>query len=88
MGYRLIPHPTPAIDRKTATLPLLAVQPFAALTTNSPDYFADGVVEDIITALSRFTSFAVIARDSSFAYRDKTIDARQAARDLGVRYVL
>ena len=52
------------------------------------DYFADGVVEDIIIALSRFKSFAVIARNSSFVYKGKAVDVREAARDLGVRYVL
>ena len=52
------------------------------------DYFADGVVEDIITALSRFKSFAVIARNSSFVYRGRAVDVRQVANELGVRYVL
>jgi len=52
------------------------------------DYFADGVVEDIITALSRFTSFAVIARDSSFVYKGRSVDVRQMASELGARYVL
>ena len=52
------------------------------------DYFADGVVEDIITALSRFKSFAVIARNSSFAYKGRAVDVRQVANELGVRYVL
>ena len=52
------------------------------------DYFADGVVEDIITALSRFKSFAVIARNSSFVYKGRAVDVRQVAKDLGVRYVL
>ena len=52
------------------------------------DYFADGIVEDIITALSRFKSFAVIARNSSFTYKGRAVDVRQVARELGVRYVL
>ena len=52
------------------------------------DYFADGVVEDMITALSRFKSFAVIARNSSFVYKGRTVDVRQVASELGVRYVL
>ena len=52
------------------------------------DYFADGVVEDMITALSRFRSFAVIARNSSFVYKGRAVDVRQVARELGVRYVL
>ena len=52
------------------------------------EYFADGIVEDIITALSRFRSFAVIARNSSFVYKGRAVDVRQVGKDLGVRYVL
>ena len=52
------------------------------------DYFADGIVEDIITALSRFNSFAVVARNSSFVYKGRSVDVRQAGKELGVRYVL
>jgi TolB-like protein/Tfp pilus assembly protein PilF len=52
------------------------------------DYFADGIVEDVITALSRFKSFAVIARNSSFVYKSRAVDVRQVAKELGVRYVL
>jgi len=52
------------------------------------EYFADGIVEDIITALSRFKSLFVIARNSSFSYKGKTVDIKQIGRDLGVRYVL
>jgi adenylate cyclase len=52
------------------------------------EYFADGMVEDIITALSRFKSLFVIARNSSFSYRGKSPDIRQVGRELGVRYVL
>ena len=52
------------------------------------EYFADGMVEDIITALSRFKSLFVIARNSSFTYKGKAVDIRQVGRELGVRYVL
>lgn len=52
------------------------------------EYFADGMVEDIITALSRFKSLFVIARNSSFTYKGKPVDVRQVGRELGVRYVL
>ena len=52
------------------------------------EYFADGVVEDIISALSRFKSLFVIARNSTFAYKGKSLDIRQVGRELGVRYVL
>ena len=52
------------------------------------EYFADGLAEDIITELSRFREFAVIARNSTFFYKGKPLDVSQVARDLGVRYVL
>jgi adenylate cyclase len=52
------------------------------------EYFADGMVEDIITALSRFKSLFVIARNSSFTYKGRAVDIRQVGRELGVRYVL
>ena len=51
-------------------------------------YFSDGITEDIITELSRSRSLFVIARNSSFQYRDKAVDVRRIARDLGVRYVV
>ncbi|WP_245312384.1 adenylate/guanylate cyclase domain-containing protein [Rhizobium sp. R693] len=69
--------------------PSLAVLPFQNLSGDvEQEYFADGVVEDIITALSRFRSFAVIARNSSFVYKGRATDVRQVAQELGVRYVL
>src|SRR3712207_3819256 len=52
------------------------------------EYFADGLVEDIVTALSRVRWFFVIARNSSFAYKGRTVDLRQIGRELGVRYVV
>jgi TolB-like protein len=52
------------------------------------DYFADGMVEDIITALSRFEQLFVIARNSCFTYKGRAVDVRQVSRDLGVRFVL
>ncbi len=52
------------------------------------EYFADGIAEDIITALSRFGWFFVIARNSSFTYKGEAVDVQRVARDLGVRYVL
>jgi adenylate cyclase len=69
--------------------PSIAVLPFQNMSDNRDDeYFADGVVEDIITALSRFKSLFVIARNSSFSYKGKSADIRQVGRELGVRYVL
>ena len=69
--------------------PSIAVLPFTILSDDpEQQYFADGVVEDIITALSRFKSLFVIARNSSFTYRGKAVDIKQVGRELGVRYVL
>lgn len=69
--------------------PSIAVLPFANLSGDpEQDYFTDGIVEDITTALSRNRAFFVIARNSSFTYKGKPIDTKQVARELGVRYVL
>ena len=69
--------------------PSLAVLPFENLSGDpEQEYFADGIVEEIITALARIPSFFVIARNSSFAYKGKLLDVRQVGRELGVRYVL
>ncbi len=69
--------------------PSIAVLPFQNMSGDpEQDYFADGMVEDIITALSRFKSLFVIARNSSFSYKGKSPDIRQVGRELGVRYVL
>jgi adenylate cyclase len=67
----------------------LAILPFQNLGGDQEtDYFADGVVEDIITALSRVRWLFVIARNSSFTYKGKSVDSRQVGRELGVRYLL
>jgi len=69
--------------------PSIAVLPFANLSADpEQDYFADGIVEEIITALSRIRWLFVIARNSSFTYRGQIIDIKRVGRDLGVRYVL
>jgi TolB-like protein/class 3 adenylate cyclase/tetratricopeptide (TPR) repeat protein len=69
--------------------PSIAVLPFQNMSGDpEQEYFADGVVEDIITALSRFKSLFVIARNSSFTYKGKAVDIKQVERELGVRYVL
>jgi adenylate cyclase len=69
--------------------PSIAVLAFQNMS-GDPDqeYFVDGLVEDIITALSRISAFFVIARNSSFTYRGRAVDVRQVGRELGVRYVL
>lgn len=69
--------------------PSIAVLPFENLS-GDPDqeYFADGIVEEIITALSRFPTLFVIARHSSFTYKGRNVDAKQIGRELGVRYLI
>jgi TolB-like protein len=69
--------------------PSIAVLPFTNMSWDTEqDYFADGMAEEIITALSRCSSLFVIARNSSFSYKAKAVDVRQVGRELGVRYVL
>ena len=88
VGYRLLQTQAKMVA-EPIMLPSLAVLPFQNLSGDpEQDYFADGVVEDIITALARFKSFAVIARNSSFTYKGRAVDVRQVASELGVRYVL
>jgi len=69
--------------------PSIAVLPFTNMSGDpAQDFFADGITEDIITALAQFSWLFVIARNSTFAYKGRAVDVREAARDLGVRYVL
>lgn len=69
--------------------PSIAVLPFQNMSGDpEQEYFADGIVEDIITALSNFRLLFVIARNSSFTYKGKAIDIRQVGQELGVRYIL
>ena len=81
-------------ERPSVSLPIsdkasIAVLPFQNMS-GDPDqeYFADGMVDEITTALSRFRSLFVIARNSSFTYKGKAVDIKQVGRELGVRYVL
>jgi TolB-like protein len=72
-----------------STKPSIAVLPFVNLSGDpEQDYFVDGIVEDLITALSRNRAFFVIARNSSFTYKGKSVDTKQVGRELDVRYVL
>jgi TolB-like protein/Flp pilus assembly protein TadD len=69
--------------------PSIAVLPFNNMSGDpEQEYFADGVVEDIITALSRMRWLFVIARNSSFTYKGRAVDVKQVSRELGVRYIL
>ena len=72
-----------------ADKPSIAVLPFQNMSGDpEQEYFADGIVEDIITALSRFRQLFVVARNSSFTYKGRAVDVKQVGRELGVRYVL
>src|SRR6202453_2965805 len=84
-GVHAQPRPAlPLPDR-----PAIAVLPFANMTGDpTQEYFADGVSEDIITALSKLRWFFVIARNSSFIYKDKAVHLKQVAEELGVGYVV
>lgn len=87
LGYRLSTGPPP--PGASVGGPALAVLPFQNLVVDAgQDYFCDGIVTEIITALARFKSFAVVARNSSFAYKGRAIDVRLVAEELGVRYIL
>jgi len=79
----------PAAPLQLPDKPSIAILPFTNIGSDpEQDYFADGVVEDIITALSRCHSLLVIARNSSFTYKGRAVDVRQVGRELGVRYIL
>jgi adenylate cyclase len=78
------PKPLPLPDK-----PSIAVLPFANMSGDpEQEFFADGIAEDIITALSRYPSLFVIARNSCFTYKGRAVDVKQVGRELGVRYVL
>ena len=87
-------HEPGVLERPSAPLalpgkPSIAVLPFQNMSGDpEQEYFADGMVEDIITALSRFKSLFVIARNSSFTYKGKAVEIKRVGRELGVRYVL
>jgi len=77
------------VPLKLPDKPSIAVLPFQNMSGDpEQEYFADGMVEDIITALSRFKSLFVIARNSSFTYKGKAVNIKQVGRELGVSYVL
>jgi adenylate cyclase len=83
----VVDRPAPALALPDK--PSIAVLPFQNMSGDpEQDYFADGMVEDITTGLSRIKWLFVIARNSSFTYKGKAVDVRQVGRELGVRYVL
>lgn len=96
-GYRYVGPAVTASDKDRSSAPSLtlpdrpsiAVLPFANLGGDAEqDYFADGMVDDIITGLSRINWLFVIARNSTFTYKDRAVEVKQVGRELGVRYVL
>ena len=93
-AYRVIAESEPASPSADKPLmlpdkPSIAVLPFDNLSGDSDqDYFADGIAEDLITALSHIRWMFVTARNSTFAYKGQSLDVRQVGRELGVRYVL
>jgi TolB-like protein len=90
--YRVRPSGAAATTRPSLPLPdkpSIAVLPFENMSGDpEQEYFADGIVEEIITALSQFRQLFVIARNSSFTYKGRAVDVKQVGRELGVRYVL
>jgi adenylate cyclase len=81
--------PETAAARPPPDRPSIAVLPFNNASGDpEQEYFVDGITEDIITALSKWRWFLVIARNSTFAYKGKSVDLKEVGRDLGVRYVL
>jgi adenylate cyclase len=96
-GYRFIATvtagtpATPAAEHGPALpdKPSVAVLPFVNMSSDSEqEFLADGIAEDVITTMSRYPSLFVIARNSSFTYKGRTVEVRQIGRELGVRYVL
>jgi adenylate cyclase len=94
--YRVVTTVSDAISAKPSGEPLpipdmpsIAVLPFANMSADpEQEFFSDGITEDIITALSKISSILVIARNSTFTYKGKSVDVKQVGREQGVRYVL
>ncbi len=77
------------LDFSVPDYPSIAVLPFSVMSADSEqEFFADGVAEDIITALSKINRLLVVARNSTFTYKGKAVDVKQVSREQGVRYVL
>jgi len=90
-AYRVTSTPTVAVGspKPASDKPSIAVLPFVNMSGDpEQEYFSDGITEDIITELSRFHELLVIARNSSFQYRDKNVDVKRVGRELGVQFVI
>jgi adenylate cyclase len=86
---RAVPPSEPPAALPLPDKPSVAVLPFTNMSADpEQEFFADGIAEDVITALSRYPSLFVIARNSSFTYKGRAVDVKQVGRELGVRYVL
>jgi len=84
-SHKILANVAPPLSDK----PSIAVLPFDNMSGDpEQEYFADGITEEILTALTRFSSLFVIARNSSFTYKGKAVDIKQVGQELGVRYVL
>ncbi len=85
----LLPRSTASISTDVSDKPSIAILPFDNMSGDpEQDFFADGMAEDLITELSRMPWFYVIARNSSFTYKGRAVDIKQAGKDLGAAYVL
>jgi TolB-like protein/tetratricopeptide (TPR) repeat protein len=98
VGYQFVKHGTSdgnpgtgilASANEANEMPSIAVLPFINMSSDSEqEYFADGIAEDLITDLSKVVGLTVIARHSSFAFKEKQVDVKQIAVELGVRYIV
>ncbi len=93
VGYRFAGPISPAATKippfaDNGPCPAIAVLPFAIIGDSDKEYVADGLTEDIITALARFRWFRVVGRSSAFAFKGTTANARQTANELGANYLL
>jgi adenylate cyclase len=88
-GYRLLSDEATSVSPPASPPPAIVVLPFTNISGDpGQDYYADGMCEEITTALSRARSFHVIARNTAFTYKGRAVDIREVGRELGVRYVL
>ncbi len=88
-GFRFVGENKPAPDLSLPDKPSIAVLPFTNMSGDpEQEFFSDGITDDIITELARYDELFVIARHSSFAYKGRSIDLREIARELGVQYIL
>ena len=89
--FRIVASHKPMTTKQTETspTPAVAILPFVNLS-NDPEqsYFSDGIAEDMLTELSRFRTISVIARNSSFVYRDKSVDVKQIAKELSIQFLV